>query len=296
MPFFMLPKHLGHLKFSLGETAIVLCCGAYALRRAREPGAKGAHPLRHFVPASVFERAILLFLIVVTVATLSATYRHFALRQYRLVILEPVAYYVLVIALLRDVRTMARAVRALVGVGLLVAVLGLAQELIRPNTLVGTYRIGDTIQPLLLVNAVYGSPNNVGLLLDRTIPVALVLGLAGLATRRGAFCGPILDGLSALACHAADGCCTGVEQLSRRPHHGPGCEHRYSVVVARTPRAAAATGRGWRCVPGRGRSVVGNPTWIQHHHTRACMAKGAEDDPRPCVARHRPRQLPPPLL
>jgi hypothetical protein len=33
MPFFMLPKHLGHLEFSLGETAIVLCCVAYVVGR-----------------------------------------------------------------------------------------------------------------------------------------------------------------------------------------------------------------------------------------------------------------------
>src|SRR5579885_758310 len=37
MPFFMLPKHLGHEEFALGETAIVLCAAAYVLRRALEP-------------------------------------------------------------------------------------------------------------------------------------------------------------------------------------------------------------------------------------------------------------------
>src|SRR5581483_12155773 len=37
VPFYMLPKHLGRLEFSLGETAIVLCAGAFVLRRILEP-------------------------------------------------------------------------------------------------------------------------------------------------------------------------------------------------------------------------------------------------------------------
>src|ERR671937_3069565 len=147
MPFFMLPKRLGHLEFSLGETAIVLCCVAYVVGRTlqrRRWGTGFGSMVRRYVPASPLERAIALFLVAGTVATLAPQFRHFALREYRLVILEPIAYYVLALALLRDTRAMVRALWALAGAGLLVAVLGLAQYVWRPATLTGVYWVGHT--------------------------------------------------------------------------------------------------------------------------------------------------------
>src|SRR5207253_6396123 len=169
-------QHLGHLEFSLGETAIALCCVAYVVGRTLERRGRGAGlgpMLRRYVPASPLERVIALFLVSAMVATLAAHFRHFALREYRLVILEPIAYYVLAVALLRDTRSMARALWALAGAGLLVAVLGLGQYLVGPNTLTGAYGVGPTMHRLYLIVSVYGSPNNLGLLLDRAIPMAV---------------------------------------------------------------------------------------------------------------------------
>src|SRR5213079_1688854 len=114
--------------------------------------------VRRYVPASPLERALALFLVAATVATLTAHFRHVALREYRLVILEPIAYYVLALALLRDTRAMARALWALAGAGLLVAVLGLGQYLVGPNTLTGAYGVGPTMHRLYLIVSVYGSP------------------------------------------------------------------------------------------------------------------------------------------
>lgn len=187
MPFFMLPKRLGHPnpEFSLGETAVVLCAAAYVARRALEPPVRGERAtslLRRFVPASPLERAVGLFVVAATVATLAAHFRHEALRQYRWTVLEPIAYYVLVVALLRDMRAMARALWAVIGAGALVAMLGLGQYIFRPETL-GGYS-GDIRHPAHLVTSVYGSPNNLGLLLDRAAPVAIVLGVALLMLAR----------------------------------------------------------------------------------------------------------------
>jgi len=196
MPFFMLPKHLtGHQEFALGETAIILCALAYGLQRLLTLSTLTARPdgyvanalvlLRHFVPRSRFERPVALFLAAATAAMLAAHFRWFALREYRLVILEPIIYYVLVVALLRDTRSMLRALWALVASGVLVALLGLGQYVFRRNTLVGVRFTGPashpTAIPLHLVTSVYGSPDNLALLLDRVIPVAIVLGLAALA-------------------------------------------------------------------------------------------------------------------
>ena len=189
MPFFMLPKQLGHPnpEFSLGETALVVCAVAYVVRRTLEPpgpSERNANLLRRYVPASPLERAIGLFFVAATVATLAAHFRHEALRQYRWTVLEPIAYYVLVVALLRDTRAMTRALWSIVAAGVLVAVLGLGQYVFHPDTLTGSYWVGHTLYPLHLVTSVYGSPNNLGLLLDRAVPVAIVLGVALLILAR----------------------------------------------------------------------------------------------------------------
>lgn len=194
MPFYMWPKHLGHAEFSLGETAIVLCAAAYVARqvmhmqpaddRTRATRAGRAGLLRRLAPASPLEGAIALFVVAASLATLFAHFRHLALRQYRLDIVEPIVFYVLAVALLRETRTMTRALWAVIGAGTLVALLGIGQYLFRYDTLTGATWVGNTPQLLHQVTSVYGSPNNLGLLLDRAIPVAVIVGLGTVAAAR----------------------------------------------------------------------------------------------------------------
>ncbi len=192
MPFYMLPKHLGpHRDFSLGETAIVLCATVFALVQGRALlTSRGARRrvLRRLTHPTPLDLAIGLFLVAAT-ATMLATHGelyHLALRQYRVAILEPILYYVLAASTLRGARAISRALWALAGAGLLVALLGLGQYVFRPGTLTGATWTGDTRHAARFVSAVYGSPDNLALLLDRAIPVAVVLGLLGLSARRAA--------------------------------------------------------------------------------------------------------------
>jgi len=190
MPFYMLPKHLGHEEFSLGETAIVLCAAVFVLIQGRalltSSGVR-RRVLRRLAHPTGLDLAVALFFLAATAATLAVhgvELRHLAQRKYRTDILEPLVYYVLAASTLRDARAMLRALWALAGAGLLVGLLGLGQYIFRPGTLTGATWIGDTRHAARFVSAVYGSPDNLGLLLDRAIPVAVVLGLLGLATRR----------------------------------------------------------------------------------------------------------------
>jgi putative inorganic carbon (HCO3(-)) transporter len=180
MPFFMLPKHLGHPhpEFSLGETAIVLCVVVGGARLALIQGRKQhtAEALQHVLGSRGLLAGITLFLVSASFATLFAWDRHLALAACRLVIVEPIAYAILVICLVRDSWSMLRTLAALVASGLCVAAIGLGQYLFNPSSLVG-YAVGAG-QHAHLVAAVYGSPDNLALLLDRALPVAVVLGLA----------------------------------------------------------------------------------------------------------------------
>jgi len=192
MPFYMLPKHLGHEEFSLGETAIVLCAAVFVLVQGRalltSTGVR-RRVLRRLAHPTGLDLSVALFFLAATAATLAVhgvELRHLAQRKYRTDILEPLVYYVLAASTLRDARAMLRALWALAGAGLLVGLLGLGQYIFRPGTLTGATWTGDTRHAARFVSAVYGSPDNLGLLLDRAIPVAVVLGLLGLATRRAA--------------------------------------------------------------------------------------------------------------
>ena len=184
MPFFMLPKHLGHPhpQFALGETAIVLCILAFFAHLLydilRGQAAKVSAMVRQLAPSSLLGYVVPLFLFAATVATVAAHSRHEALEGYRWTIVEPIIYYSLVVCLLREVRSMVRALWALAGSGIIVASLGIGQYLFTPRLLTGATWVKGVRVPLHQPSSVYGSPDNLALLLDRALPVAVVLGLA----------------------------------------------------------------------------------------------------------------------
>lgn len=208
-PFYLEPKNLtAHTAFSLGETAILVCIVAslphliaFIAQRGRARQTTAAVGLRgsglFSSPGAAVWLAIGVFFLAATVATLATSHvslsqgslSHIAQRQYRVVILEPLLYALLVAATLRDVGAKLRALGMLALSGLVVALLGLGQALFRPDTLTGAYYTGPAasavLHPLHQITSVYGSPDNLGLLLDRAIPLAVLFGLAAWSGRGG---------------------------------------------------------------------------------------------------------------
>jgi len=200
-PFFMEPKRLtGQAEFSLGETAILVCAVAslphlvaFVVQRGRtrahaleSPATSRTRRLSTF-PSALVWLSIGLFFLAATAATLAiphvslsqgSSLSHIAQRQYRVVVLEPLLFAVLVAAMLRTNGDKLRALAMLALSGLVVALLGLGQALFRPKTLTGAYFSGSVAHPLHQITSVYGSPDNLGLLLDRAIPIAVLFGLA----------------------------------------------------------------------------------------------------------------------
>jgi O-antigen ligase len=112
-------------------------------------------------------RPLLLFVLVGIVATLAAQHRREALRELRLVILEPFLFFLVFVTLSPSARGLdrdrRRCVDALVASGLMVALIGLVR-----------YFSGDVITAeggTRRLLSVYGSPNNVGLYLGRVLPI-----------------------------------------------------------------------------------------------------------------------------
>ncbi len=112
------------------------------------------------------------FVVVAVLSTLCAHHRHEALRELRLVILEPVLFYLALIVLPLEKRERWRIIDAFVCSALMVAVVGLVQYFV----------LGDVITAeggMQRLRSIYGSPNNVGLYLGRALPLMLAVAVFG---------------------------------------------------------------------------------------------------------------------
>jgi O-antigen ligase len=137
--------------------------------------------------------AALFFVLVAAGSLLVAGHRHVALRELRVVVLEPALLYLM----LRTSRLGGKAVRRLVDFFVLgavaVAVVGLVQYGLGVNVITAE-------EGFRRLRSVYGSPNNAGLYLGRVLPVLVAVALFGAARgRRVAYCLAVLPvGLAVL--------------------------------------------------------------------------------------------------
>jgi putative inorganic carbon (HCO3(-)) transporter len=168
-PFVMEPKYIGHLTFAPTEILVGLdVLVAFLLIAFRRSPAPNWQKLR----ASSFLAPACVFVVAITISTAIAPDRHLALHAFRERVVDPLAYFAL---LLLFVRTRAEWYWILGGIlagGLAAGAIGLGQFALQRDlsTVSGT--------GIRRVEALYGSPDNLGLLLDRIVPIWLVLALA----------------------------------------------------------------------------------------------------------------------
>jgi len=164
-PAFMQPKHLGSKQFAPSEIFLVVdvvVVALYLLGRRRTQG--NWQRLRQ----TPFLWPLLLLLVAATASTLFAVDRHHALRAYEQRIVEPMVFFGLLLAYggRRSLWWLYGA--SLVAAGVLSSGIGLGQFITHRDL---SQTPGSTIQR---IQALYGSPDNLGLLLDRVIPLWLV--------------------------------------------------------------------------------------------------------------------------
>ncbi len=175
-PFFFLPRQLFESAFSMSELILLMCVASfvlrsvYSVRRTR----KIAWSVSHL---TALDWSVLALLIVSAVAVLLADYKTFALREFRVIIIEPILYYALIRAAKLDRHAVWRIVDFLMLAGVLVAVIGLVQYTFNLNIITAE-------EGVRRLRSVYGSPNNVGLFLGRVFPIGLALLLLGRGKRR----------------------------------------------------------------------------------------------------------------
>ncbi|MBI2886688.1 MAG: O-antigen ligase family protein [Chloroflexi bacterium] len=194
-PFYRFPKALDlaflttplgrtvPLDISLAEYALWVCAVAWCLRRLA-PAPEVTSQLDTSLPRATWDIWAPPALLVgaATVSLLFTQHLQVALREYRVVVVEPALYYLLLVQTLRGKRDVARYLAGLVVLAAAISLFGLFHYFA-----IGEVEATGGVRRIL---AVYHSPNALALFLGRAIPVALALALVPLLTgrrRRSAF-------------------------------------------------------------------------------------------------------------
>ncbi len=161
IPFVGVIGRTGVFDRPVGEVLILAVVAAWIVR-ALWGGSPRPPPVRWLV-------AVLVFAVAGVVAAALADYPKFALRDLRTVILEPAAFFVVLVSVLRDRDDVRRLAAAMVAGAALAALVALV---LIPFGAVVT----EVFPPR--VRGTFGSPNNLALVLERAAPLALALALA----------------------------------------------------------------------------------------------------------------------
>lgn len=199
-PLYLHPLSLFGKSFSLAELVLLPTIVGWALQglagaRQHKGMAVGNGDLGRIMRRLL--APVVLFMVLSAVSAVAAEHLREAMRELRLIVIEPVLLLWICITLPMDRRARLRILDAWVISGLMVALVGLVQFLV----------LGDAITAeggVQRLRSIYGSPNNVGLYLGRLVPlVSAVVLWAGPAkansvTRTGPRTTMVLDWLATL--------------------------------------------------------------------------------------------------
>ena len=174
IPFYLLPKNLvGGAQFSMVELLVIVAAVAWGWRAVA----------RCKVHSSTLERltlnlklrssdwAVLCFVLLGLVSVKTASNFGVAIRELRVIVLEPALLYALIRASNLSQRDLGRIVHAFILSAIAISLIGLYQFFFT-NWVI----IGEGVRRVL---AVYGSPNNLALYLDRALVLMIALAVFG---------------------------------------------------------------------------------------------------------------------
>jgi O-antigen ligase len=180
-PFYLQSRAMFDQALSVVEIAVLLCLISWGIQvattalAARRSGGGAKAKKQHAMPqghTTALDRAVLFFVAVSFISPFVAALRGVALREFRIVVLEPVLFYLMLRTTPLERRARWRIVDAFVLGAVGVALVGLYQYFLTSDVI--TAEAG-----LRRLKSVYGSPNNVGLYLGRALPLLLAVALLG---------------------------------------------------------------------------------------------------------------------
>nr|HID12638.1 O-antigen ligase family protein [Anaerolineae bacterium] len=169
-PFYLHPRPLFGKAFSMAEITTLLCALSWGFRQLpvwrNQP-----------TPPSTLDLAALFFVAVAIASLFVAQYSHVALRELRVLIVEPALFYLMLRTSHLDERAVWRIVDLFVLGAVAVAIIGLVQYGLGVNVITAE-------EGFRRLRSVYGSPNSVGLYLGRALPVLVAVTLFGASRGR----------------------------------------------------------------------------------------------------------------
>lgn len=185
-PFYLYPRPLFGKAFSMAEIATLLCALSWGIRllwrsrfEIRNWRLQSLIPNTHLI--SSIDLAVLFFTTVAVASTCMAEFRHVALRELRVAILEPALFYLMLRTSRLNDRAIWRLVDCFVLGAVAVALIGLVQYALGVNIITAE-------EGFRRLRSVYGSPNNAALYLGRALPVLVAVALFSEARiRRAAY-------------------------------------------------------------------------------------------------------------
>ena len=179
-PFFVKPKALGGYLFSPVELLLLITFIAFSLRLIAQRLMRGIAKVSVENPVkqlTVADWSVAAFTIVATLSLLFTERLDVATNEWRVLILEPVLFFLLMRWMKINSREMWIILDAFILGGVTVALIGLVQYSSGQNLI--TSEGG-----LMRLRSVYGSPNNVALYLGRIISILAAMILMGRGRRR----------------------------------------------------------------------------------------------------------------
>jgi O-antigen ligase len=179
-PFYRYPRPLFGKAFAMAEILVLLCTFSWAImqianRKTTIPNTQ--YPIPNTQYPTPLDHAALLFTLAAVGSTFVAEYRHVALRELRVVVIEPALLYLMLRTSRLDGRAIWRAVDFFVLGAVAVAIIGLVQYALGVNVITAE-------ESFRRLRSVYGSPNNAGLYLGRALPLLAAVALFGAARGR----------------------------------------------------------------------------------------------------------------
>jgi O-antigen ligase len=203
LPFYLLQKTVvSHYAFSLAEITLWTCLAMACLQLLFKRGNYRFSWSEWRNSLGPFALPILVFFVAAALSIVVAYSRDVALRAFREEVFDPLLYVGLALIYLRSRQDVLRLLAGLAGTGLLVALLGIMQYLFFKHTL--------ALEPdgIRRVSAVYGSANNIGLLLAYVFPLILAFIMGKVSWKSRLFvlvlCVPLLMVLYLSQSHGAE--------------------------------------------------------------------------------------------
>lgn len=176
LPFYLQQRAVVEdISFSLAEVTLAICLLIAFLHLLLEKRDQFSWPqLRERV--GPFFWPILVFAAAAALSILGAYSRRFAFRAFHEEVVAPLLYLGLALVYLRSRQDLLRLLAALLGTGLLVAIIGLGQYALFRHQM-ALIPGGDRVY------AMYGSANSIGLLFDYVLPLGIACVVARVAPR-----------------------------------------------------------------------------------------------------------------